>query len=198
MKTNKTKIMIIAVLATIIAGGAILNSCKKDESLTSKTENVSAVKEQKFLYGYFGEAMLTNMSASGGSTKTTLPPCYSTSSIKHFYNYDHYGRITGYEIRTDYFDCKGNLLWSVGYFVELSASRTGTMDDLDAVDVSNIDNFDFYVDNKFVSEAFSYNKTLRYEGEDGVIHYGCFNVTREDVVAVWEEINPQIDWDKRP
>ena len=49
MNRNKTKIMIIAVLATIIAGGAIVISCKKDESLTAKTENVSAVKEQKYL-----------------------------------------------------------------------------------------------------------------------------------------------------
>ena len=53
MKSNKTKILIIAVLATIIAGGAILNSCKKDESLTTKTENVSAEKQQKYFDGYW-------------------------------------------------------------------------------------------------------------------------------------------------
>ena len=44
MKSNKIKIMIIAVLATIIAGGAILNSCKKDNELLTNDTKAKVTK----------------------------------------------------------------------------------------------------------------------------------------------------------
>ena len=41
------KIFAMAILATVIVGGVFFNSCQKEDSLVTKTEDVSAAKEQK-------------------------------------------------------------------------------------------------------------------------------------------------------
>ena len=197
MNRNKTKILIIAVLATIIAGGAILNSCKKDESLTTKTENVSAVKEQKFLYGYFGESIVLSNTSIGGMS--TVTPCISKTTKQEFYNYDKGGRITGCRIEIRHYNCYGVFLWGTEYFITYSNSiLSGTLGDLDDVDVLDVNNFDFYVNDDFVTADFFYQKPFEYKEEDGKIQYGKIEITREDVVGLWQVVSPLIDWNKKP
>jgi hypothetical protein len=52
---------IIAILATVIVGGMIFYACQKDESLTTKTEEISSVKEQKIFEGYWETYGQTNL-----------------------------------------------------------------------------------------------------------------------------------------
>jgi len=212
--SSKTKSVLkkgtVATLCTFMIGAGVFYACNKEGVLDNKQEQVvDPVKG--FIEGYFGYAILVNVTKIGtyyGEIPANVygTPCYSKTWKTPFYYQKANGSwiIVGYEIVTRFYDCSGKELWATGTFIEVIERPYYYGTNPDEIDYSDITNFRIYVGNygteaNLVVPGFSYVKPVSFVHiEDGVssTYVGEFHITYEDIINLWEELHPQLNWEE--
>ena len=160
-----TKIGVIAIGIVIIAG-SIFYACKKEESLTTKTEEISLLKEQK-ASGYLDTIIQERMTSSG--------KCLIERIVIHFYQDKFgawYGDIVHY--RSWLGDCSAAFekLEMIEAQMNLKDGVLGPDDDESTrkEKLRNFDNYEIIIEGELLTPAFS--KTIYPDyGEAFTIDY---------------------------
>ena len=189
----KNKIKIIASIAIVgIVAGSIFYACKKDESLTAKTEDVSAVKEQKDVYGVWVYANFKNAEPTGKATITGDPICTKVETEKLWD--DTQGRYTYIRTTTYLIDClTGRIISSSTVGQKLTTSAPPASGG-EIGFYRNMNNFDFYVNDKFVTADFMYVEPIEVVDDKGVVNKGEYRITYEDIIQLFHRINENGNW----
>ena len=190
----KNKIKIIASIAIVgIVAGSIFYACKKDEVLTTKTEDVSAVKQQKDLYGVWVTMNISNLEPTGKISISGYDMCTKVVTEKLLDRAT--GRYSIIKTTTYIVDCITGRIY-FGLVVEQNSKTSIPPDLWNEESYKVIDNFDFYVNDQFVTADFNYVKPIEIVGVDGEVIRGEYSIMYDDIVQLFHRINEYGNWMK--
>lgn len=181
---------ILAAVGVAAIGVGIFSACQKDEKSETKTGTNSEVKSSKIRKS-------VTYTATEPIGVIVVPigeiPCMRMS-VDKLWN-DGRQRYTAFSHTTEVFKCNTDeILTSIEFVAEILPHILDQQNV--AIDYMNIDNFILRVDGQPVAPDFLYDKPFTIIGENGIPVTVVVHITYESVVNVWNEINPQMDWDE--